>query len=1510
MKCYHFLVLILTLLSISVSAQNNCSNPVAISSLPYSSGPLSTCGTVNDYASGSYCSSSNYGGGEDYVFTYTATSSGAHPVVLAGGVPGTDIWKIVSFHTACPPTTSNCVGGVTTSSSNTGSGSVNLTSGIQYYIFVDTWPTPNCAAFTLDISAPPPPPANDNCAGAIGLTVNSNLACTVTTNGTTVGATQSPDAAPTCSASGIDDDVWYSFVCTQATQQVKITAASNPCAIAVYSGACGSLAQISGACATTSSGTATLNFTGMTVGNTYYIRVYTTASSATNATFTMCVGTPPPPPTNDECVNAIAFPTIPTDQSCANVTANTANATQSIVGCTGTADDDVWYSFVCPTGYTTLLFLNTTVSGETDRVTQFYSGTCGNLTSILCSDPESGTVTGLVGGQTYYMRIYTYWSAVATQVTVCLKTPPPPPANDNCSGAIDLTVNSNLTCASTTNGTTVGATQSPDSAPTCSASGIDDDVWYSFVCTQVTQQVKITAASNPCAIAVYSGVCGSLAQISGACATTSSGTATLNFTGMTVGNTYYIRVYTTASSATNATFTMCVGTPPPPPANDNCAGAVSLTVNSDLACGATTNGTTVGATQSPDAAPTCSASSIDDDVWYSFVCTQITQQVKITAASNPCAIAVYSGTCGSLAQISGACATTSSGTATLNFTGMTVGNTYYIRVYTTASSATNATFTMCVGTPPPPPANDECVNAIAFPTIPTDQSCANVTANTAYATQSSVGCTGTADDDVWYSFVCPIGYSSLLFSNTTVSGETDRVTQFYSGTCGNLTSILCSDPESGTVTGLVGGQTYYMRIYSYYSAVSTQVTVCLKTPPPPPKTWVGGTGDWSIGSNWSPSGVPTCTDSVFVTNGVINLNGATAECRGLNMTAGTLNLNSGTLVIGVCGASDGGSRYFVQSGGTLNFSGATVTLNGGFTQTTGTLNFTAGSFAIDPNGSAGVYAVSNSCSIAGIFTMSGGTLNLPDASSTSGTVLYYNNSSNANLTGGTIVMGGGASSNVLNINTWVGSGRLAFYNLEINSGSNNTYVNSSSWSFGILNNLVISSGELRTSVGLYVNGNISNSGTLTATSTLYLANFTSGSVTSSPNNQVVSGAGVYRNATTKTAEFNALVINNAGSTGVTLDILDPSVSLGFTLTAGKVFGATGGQFTIWAKSGYAYTSGWIVGKLKRTISASGAATFHVGTSTTYFPATVTFGSNPAGSLTASFESGTPGNSGLPLTEASGTNPYLGADSLWAGGIWRLTTSDIGSTSYSFAATATGAPVNANTANVRVVKRADSGSSWNNPGTHIAGSGVVFSRSGLSGFSEFGIVRGAPAPLPLEFLSIKAVAHEGYNEILWATANEINTAWHEILRSPTGNSNYESIGKVAASANSSNTFSYTFTDKSPLAIAYYRIKTIDLDGSETMSNVASAERKVNDLLQVNIFPNPSSSMLNVQISTATSGELLLLVFDPVGKLVLRKGIDGISGNTSTSIDISHLPPGTYQMQISDTFKTMTRRFVKE
>ena len=54
----------------------------------------------------------------------------------------------------------------------------------------------------------------------------------------------------------------------------------------------------------------------------------------------------PPPPANDECAGAVPI-TVNSGSNCINIfTGTTANATQSQPGCTGTADDDVWYSFV------------------------------------------------------------------------------------------------------------------------------------------------------------------------------------------------------------------------------------------------------------------------------------------------------------------------------------------------------------------------------------------------------------------------------------------------------------------------------------------------------------------------------------------------------------------------------------------------------------------------------------------------------------------------------------------------------------------------------------------------------------------------------------------------------------------------------------------------------------------------------------------------------------------------------------------------------------------------------------------------------------------------------------------------------------------------------------------------------------------------------------------------------------------------------------------------------------
>lgn len=135
------------------------------------------------------------------------------------------------------------------------------------------------------------PPANDNCSGAIGLTVNSATACTVSTNGTSVGATATAGLA-VC-AGNADDDVWYSFVATQASHIVTITPTTMINIDAQgFSGTCAGLVSLG--CLNVTSGSAAEigTFTNLVNGATYYIRVHSASFGEHQGTFNICITSP------------------------------------------------------------------------------------------------------------------------------------------------------------------------------------------------------------------------------------------------------------------------------------------------------------------------------------------------------------------------------------------------------------------------------------------------------------------------------------------------------------------------------------------------------------------------------------------------------------------------------------------------------------------------------------------------------------------------------------------------------------------------------------------------------------------------------------------------------------------------------------------------------------------------------------------------------------------------------------------------------------------------------------------------------------------------------------------------------------------------------------------------------------------------------------------------------------------------------------------------------------------
>lgn len=536
------------------------------------------------------------------------------------------------------------------------------------------------------------------------------------------------------------------------------------------------------------------------------------------------------PPANDECSNAIAL-TVNPDFSCTEVTAGTIAAASAsntdTASCGGTEDDDVWFSFVATNATHTVSLLN--VAGSTtDLFHSLWTGAdCASLTLVpnSCSDPNNSTINGLTPGETYYLRVYS-WTATVGQTStfdVCIGTPPPPPANDECDGAIALTVNSDAACTEFTSGTVASATPSNTDTAACGGTE-DDDVWFSFVATNESHYINLSnvaGSTTDLFHSVWTGDCAGLTLVPNTCSDPNNSMAT----GLTPGNTYYLRVYTyTGTAGQTSTFDVCIGTPPPPPANDECDGAIALTVNPDMGCASFESGTIASATASSVDAAACGGTE-DDDVWFSFVANETIQTItlsNVVGSTTDLYHSLWTGDCGALTLVPGTCSDPNASTPT----GLTPGQTYYVRVYSyTATAGQTSTFDICIGTPPPPPANDDCTGAIEviaggeFTTSPIVSSNLSATSTVGLPTFS---CQTNRSNDVWYTVVAPDS-GTLTVETDAAPGTlmTDSVVSVYRGTCGSLTEIGCDDDAGNgnfskvVLSGLTPGETLYIGVWRY-----------------------------------------------------------------------------------------------------------------------------------------------------------------------------------------------------------------------------------------------------------------------------------------------------------------------------------------------------------------------------------------------------------------------------------------------------------------------------------------------------------------------------------------------------------------------------------------------------------------------------------------------------------------------------------------------------------------------
>ncbi len=690
------------------------------------------------------------------------------------------------------------------------------------------------------------PPANDDCAGAITLTPTAAFTPVV---GDVAGATQSIAAIPCAGFTGTaDDDVWYKFVATTSNPKIRVVGNQYFDAVVdLRSGACNGT-NIACADATLEGEAEEIAAAGLSVGTTYYVRLYHYAGTAPAVTaFSIGVYTGAlTPPANDQCGGMVAqglsiggslnfngntsAATITSDYLAGSVWDGTVlPSTWHAFTTTTCADVTIDYCGTVPSFGDVWIVLNTGCPADDDYVLAASNDftTCGD-------DNVTMTFPNLPAG-TYYLPVLAEGGLALGPYTILVAAGAcgGGPVNDDCSGAITLAVNPPFDCpANAVTGDNTSAAVTVD-APACDASTAGfQDVWYTF---------NSGGNSNIVVNLDWGTATDLFIEVLDACGGTSVFCDVVNpapyNVPVTPGTDYVIRVFSNNDFGVGGVFTICLSGGGAPTPNDDCGSVVFTPLN--VGTTITFTGDNTGATPTGDyVTGTVMDNGNSGSVWHGFTtttCTNLMVEYCGLAPTWDNAWVVLSLNCPAdddlVFNTSFNTADCGDGNVTIYYDNLPAGSYYFPVLLDAINNAVgpysiDLSATACGGGP----ANEDCGGAITLAVNPPFDCPANAVTgdNTSAAvTVDAPACDASTAgfQDVWYTFNS--GGNSNIVVNLDWGTATDLFIEVLDA-CGG-TSVFCDvvNPAPYNVP-VTPGTDYVIRVFSNNDfGVGGVFTICL-----------------------------------------------------------------------------------------------------------------------------------------------------------------------------------------------------------------------------------------------------------------------------------------------------------------------------------------------------------------------------------------------------------------------------------------------------------------------------------------------------------------------------------------------------------------------------------------------------------------------------------------------------------------------------------------------------------
>jgi hypothetical protein len=171
-------------------------------------------------------------------------------------------------------------------------------------------------------------------------------------------------------------------------------------------------------------------------------------------------------------------------------------------------------------------------------------------------------------------------------------------------------------------------------------------------------------------------------------------------------------------------------------------------------------------------------------------------------------------------------------------------------------------------------------------------------------------------------------------------------------------------------------------------------------------------------------------------------------------------------------------------------------------------------------------------------------------------------------------------------------------------------------------------------------------------------------------------------------------------------------------------------------------------------------------------------------------------------------------------------------------------------------------------------------------------------VPVDLLSFEVERVDNGHKILWETANEINLSHFEVEFSFDNLIDFETIESIPSSNTVASDYFIVNEDIKESGTYYYRLRSIDLNGDFSLSDIRSLQERVELERSIYLYPNPTNGDVTLEVNVPESSTVDINILDISGRKIGFRGqhynLD--KGQHLLSLESARLFPGVYVVDI--------------